>query len=458
MLIGHRLAQLDCAEIYTGCSMQICGSLRLRSTSSQRVGFLLALKTRCTPIGLLEASPLPSELKQAHLLSCRNAEDASQSAIFANDLSMSVGFLAHPPLRLQRLNQTRAIERRVLTCSDERLPPVSLDPMRGFEAFCWQTQDLLCAHMAEMDGLGTFEDPFWAGRVRDGELRGKRRHRQATRAMKGGRAFRTALVTVWSKPADFEGGEDGRGPKSARKRTRLLTCLDKQTGSVQHRREAAGVSIKLQPRNLAAPALRWSAHYFQVGGGETAWWFSGAADLCLGAGAVPSSFVEERDVFLGGWQRLCDRHRVEEAKYEQRCFLDSCYGTSDLFDAPCSPESLDRLSSFAFINAVVEHLLPTYLPLVASTLSHVSSDPLEMSPSLADAPLSRAGLQDVLGNEQTSRFILTGGAACKSSTVRGSPIGSWRIDIAPSSFSAAGRTYDSMRNGDASSTSPFAYL
>lgn len=333
--------------------------------------------------------------------------------------------------------------RRVATCSYGDQDAVSLDTFKGFESFCWRTQETLCVHTAAADGLGTFERTPHTTTTR------KPWTREATRAMRGGRAFQSAVIAVW------------RTNSRTSLKDKMLVSLDTRTNEVVHNTDAVGLSLKMIPRNKAAPLLRADLHYFQVGGGDTSWWFSGAADLTVGAAAEPNAFAGDVEMFLASWQKLCDKHRLESAKSElvdSRAFLEECYG--NVKANRTSTEGLDRTTSFAFISDVVDRLLPSYLPLVSSNENRhtfVVDAPKHASHS-SFANAFDFGWEQVAQNEQVQNFGLKGGASCESAITRASPLGWWRFTLTPSKRSPAGRKYNSMRNDESSGRTPSAYL
>lgn len=305
------------------------------------------------------------------------------------------------------------------------------DTFSGFEALCWRAQLSLCAETAAADGLGTFEDPpsYLPSPLQPPPPPPRGPARRA-RAMRGGRAFSSAVVSVW------------RASPPASGRARLLTHLS-PTG-VRHAAEAVGVSLRLAPRNPSSPLLRADAHYFQLGGGATSWWFSGAADLVPGPRTSPNAFGRDARAFLARCRKPCDEHRASDAPGSQLAsarFLEACLATHHLPPAGAH----DQAAAFAFMVDVLDAFLPSYLPLVRAVAGKSVPD---ITPTTAADPRP----------EFTERFGLRGGASCESEVAQAGPLGSWRFTLAPRENSPEGRRFWSLRNSDASGYTPPAYF
>lgn len=322
----------------------------------------------------------------------------------------------HTPHRISR--RASVVAR---ASSDGELDWAKHDTLTGFEALCIRAQSALCAQTAAADGLGTFEaTPSTAPR----SPRTHVPHRvypsgSRARSMRGGRAFERAVVNVWrSRPAGA--------------RRRLLAELGPgPVARVAHATDGVGLSLRLQPRDPTAPALRADVHYFQLGGGATVWWFAGAADLALGPRAPPNSFQRDVRAFLASCRAPCAQHRASDAA-KKRVFLEGCL----------TGEQTDRASAFAFVVDVVDLLLPSYLPLVRGD-----------APSAAATPRL-----DDTRSEFVERFGLKGGASCESEVAHAAALGWWRFTLAPRVTSPEGRRFWSMRNDENSGRTPPAYL
>lgn len=313
---------------------------------------------------------------------------------------------------------------RTLQMTREEFPsPFSLDTLSNFESFCWRAQEWLCSQTAAADGLGTFRPTPSAYSSASNTNGQRKKHRM----MKGGRAFDTALVTVWTSAelASFQ--------------RRMLTMTDYNTARVEYVKDAAGLSVKLQPRDPSLPALRADAHYFQIGGGRVSWWFAGTADISMGPAASPEVFQESIQPFLGTWENLRKRHRKNIA-YARRAFLNECLSAGE--KSRVKGGGLDQLTAYNFITEMVDALLPAYLPLL------LNNEKREKASSRLDR-IWNMGLSDVgnsHGQVEVDNFFTEGGAACESVTLRSSPLGSWRISLAPSNFTSAGRVYAILRD------------
>lgn len=295
------------------------------------------------------------------------------------------------------------------------------DTFSGFQALCERTQIALCMQTAAADGLGTFE---LVPNVVPTMARNERQYKAPrARTMRGGRAFESAVVSVFRSPL----------PKSTRRR--VLAQLDGDA-RVAHATDAVGLSLRLQPRDTTSPALRANVHYFQLGMGATSWWFAGAADLSRGIDASPNAFARDVRTFLTQCRAPCAKHYA--TPHEQNVsFLDSCLtGT----------ERTDRAAAFAFIVDVVDLLLPAYLPLVSA---------VEISTSTTLVPTTQANDSRAQFKE---RFGLLGGAKCESEVEQSAPLSSWRFTLAPSATSPEGRRFLKLRNDQAAGRTPPAYL
>lgn len=341
-----------------------------------------------------------------------------------------------PPLRNQ---QVRA-------CGLPEPSPMSLDTLSGFESFCWRAQDWLCTAAADADGLGTFQPVPTTFHTSPHPSSRRARHR----VMRGGRFFHTAVVAVWSSSSPLS---------TPRYRRRLTTELDRRTATVEFAKDAVGVSVKLSPRDPRAPALRADAHYFQIGGGTVSWWFSGTADISMGPEADPDTFAENLGPFLETWDKLRMRHRAPPGQLT-RNFLQDCLTVSS--EGEAAPiGGLDRVSAFGFITEVVDALLPAYLPLLRARKrgSRFESEMLhDWEPVWGGLGLGGTDVESRFGKEEIDTFGISGGATCESVTVRGSPLGSWRFSLAPSMFTAAGKTYATLRNDHGNINGPLTHI
>eukprot|EP00177_Eucheuma_denticulatum_P005271 GFKZ01009591.1.p1 GENE.GFKZ01009591.1~~GFKZ01009591.1.p1 ORF type:complete len:346 (-),score=17.97 GFKZ01009591.1:1104-2141(-) len=317
---------------------------------------------------------------------------------------------------------------------DEPPSPVSLDTLSNFESFCWRAQDWLCTQTAAADGLGTFQPTPTFYPSTSHHPSGKKRHR----IMKGGRAFDTAVISVW------------RSAEQVKVRKRALTMVDPRTARVEYIKDAAGVSVKLQPHDPTLPALRADAHYFQIGGGNVSWWFAGTADISLGPATSPELFTEIAQPFFQTWEKLRTRHRTTSG-HAARAFLDDLFRVDSASDP--STRRLDCLTAYGFITEMVDALLPAYLPLLG-TSGHSERAMKRLHDVWDSSPTEGA---ETFGERHVDKFCIEGGAACESVTVRSSPLGSWRFSLAPSMLTSAGRTYATLRDNRQGWKGPFLH-
>lgn len=313
-------------------------------------------------------------------------------------------------------------QRRMIACAktndEQRWRPD--DTLSGFEALCLRAQHALCEETAEADGLGTFQATPWTAGGAGRNLRivgGSTGAHTDVRSMRGGRRFERAVVSVWRS-----------SPAGARRR--LLAEIGREPmARVRHATDGVGLSLRLQPRDPVAPALRADVHYFELGrGGATAWWFAGAADLSVGRGAPLNGFGRDIRAFLASCRAPCALHRAPEVALHQRAFLEGCLAGGS-----------DRASAFAFVVDVVDLLLPSYLPLVRGD-----------APVFAQVDGGRSAFVE--------RFGLTGGASCEEEVAHKAPLGWWRFTLAPRHGSPEGKRFWTMRNDENYGRTPPAYL
>lgn len=233
---------------------------------------------------------------------------------------------------------------------------------------------------------------------------------------------------------------------------------------------AAGISIKIEPRAVEAPELRADVSYFEVGDvggvGWGAWWFSGGVDVCkggLGHGVGVNGFMGDLGVLQRGWRRLClesgDGEREGGGGREEiNRFLECClveegggWGVEDV---------LRRARAFGFMSKVVEELLPVYLPIVRSRAEKDEFRPGDSGGKgrVGRRDLGRDSRFSVGGRRNLSElFKMDGGARLESTFVNSSPLGLWRFNLTPPLRSPPGRVLQRLRNRRGS-TDPFMYL
>lgn len=306
---------------------------------------------------------------------------------------------------------------------------LSLETISSFEAFCWRTQETLCRHTAEMDGLGTFQKPS--------TYPSKPAHRTGKLSMHGGRAFANATIDVFRNPSALS---------TSRQTRRLLTSAGPVAETSPDARQSAGITLNLRPRDPVLPSLRASAHYFQVGGGRVSWWFSGSADLCVSYLCDPQRFHAATSRFFDVWTTLCDKYRTNR-KEPQVNFLENCFSDNHFTRAA------DRDISFRFVSDMVDQIMPTYVTLLFGWNGQLGNTDTSgyarnkfVGWPLDDLDYLNEDDSSSLEDEVVERFSLPGGAACETATVRACPLGSWRFSLSPSALTAAGKEYASLRN------------
>ena len=340
-----------------------------------------------------------------------------------------MAFVSAPPLPFTGSYTTR--NQRLHRPARRRTPTAKADwsqhdTFSGFEALCERTQLALCKQTAAADGLGTFELIPDVAPTYNTTSEGKTRTPRA-RTMRGGRAFESAVISVWRSPL----------PSSARRRA--LAQLD-EDARVAHATDAVGLSFRLQPRDATAPALRANVHYFQLGmSGATSWWFAGAADLSRGRKAPPNVFARDVRTFLSQCRAPCAKHHASPQE-QHAAFLDACLTGS---------ERTDRAAAFAFVVDVVDVLLPAYLPLVSAVDTPTPAAPTRAAQATPPED-SRAQFRE--------RFGLLGGAKCESEVAQSAPLSWWRFTLAPSVKSPEGKRFLRLRNDKAAGRTPPAYM
>lgn len=137
--------------------------------------------------------------------------------------------------------------------------------------------------------------------------------------------------------------------------------------------EAMGVSLVLHPRNPFVPSTHMNVRYFSAEkpGAETLWWFGGGFDLTPYYGFeedarhwhrnARAACAEFGDDLYPELKAACDRYFFLAHRNEAR-------GIGGLFFDDFNRFGFAR--SCAFMQAVAEHFLPGYLPIVARRREH----------------------------------------------------------------------------------------
>ncbi|MCT7996421.1 oxygen-dependent coproporphyrinogen oxidase [Laspinema olomoucense] len=163
--------------------------------------------------------------------------------------------------------------------STQNLPPD--DSKERVSQFMRSLQDEICQGLAELDGLGTFQEDSW-DRPEGGGGR--------SRVMREGNVFEQGGVNfseVWG---------DHLPP----------SILKQRPEAEGHRFYATGTSMVLHPRNPYVPTVHLNYRYFEAG---PVWWFGGGADL-----TPYYPFAEDAAHFHQTLKATCDRHHDEYYK------------------------------------------------------------------------------------------------------------------------------------------------
>ena len=131
--------------------------------------------------------------------------------------------------------------------------------------------------------------------------------------------------------------------------------------------EAMGVSLVLHPRNPYAPTAHMNVRYFvaTAEGQEPVWWFGGGMDLTPYYGEVDDAVHFHRtcqqalqpfgEHYHPQYQAWCDRYFYLKHRDEPR-------GVGGIFFDDLNEGGFDHC--FALTQAVGEHFVPAYLPIV----------------------------------------------------------------------------------------------
>ena len=342
--------------------------------------------------------------------------------------------------------------------------------LKAFEAFTWRAQYNLCSTTAYIDGLGTFSplpnaySPQTNPKSRSETKRKSYSSSMRTRKMVGGRSFKTAVVSAWRNPPI----------PSEQSRHRHVTFLHEPSSQVRYITNAAGISIKLEPRSVVIPALRADVNYFEVGDlmgvGWGTWWFSGSVDVVRGEGNTYSEknksdkgMVIEREfggdigVLHRGWRDLCIKSGEGEwtERDEIARFLESCLDDDEArtFGAQ---DAVRRATAFGFMSEIVDELLPRYWP-IANLQSSKEQEYRRKYTEDAGNTSEDNRRKHSRGRHQSELFQMGGGARLESTFVNSPPFGLWRFTVTPPLRSPAGRVLQRLRDRK-SAAFPSMYL
>ena len=241
------------------------------------------------------------------------------------------------------------------------LPPT--DAKTRVRQFLQQLQDQITQRLADLDGVGNFQEDKWE-RPEGGGGR--------SRILREGAIFEQAGVgfsEVWGNHL----------PPS---------ILAQRPEAAGHEFYATGTSMVLHPRNPYVPTVHLNYRYFEAG---PVWWFGGGADL------TPFyPFAEDAAHFHKTLKQACDAHHSEyypvfkrwcdeyfylkhrgETRGVGGLFFDYQDGLGQLYRGPHaddaaaiysnkigtpSPRSWEEL--FAFVQDCGKAFLPSYVPIV----------------------------------------------------------------------------------------------
>ena len=248
-----------------------------------------------------------------------------------------------------------------ISSSAQSLPPS--DAKVRVSEFMKQLQDEISQALAELDGVGQFQEDSWE-RPEGGGGR--------SRVLREGAIFEQGGVNfseVWGSHL----------PPS------ILANRPEAEG---HKFYATGTSMVLHPRNPYVPTVHLNYRYFEAG---PVWWFGGGADL-----TPYYPFAEDAMHFHQTFKQACDRHHQEYypvfkhwcdeyffLKHRQETrgigglFFDYQDGTGALYRGPHEDKAAAKYSNqigelpsrnweeiFSFVQECGQAFLPAYLPIV----------------------------------------------------------------------------------------------
>lgn len=249
------------------------------------------------------------------------------------------------------------------TMQAESTQTLPTDTKARVSQFMKQLQDQITQTLAELDGVGQFQEDMWE-RPEGGGGR--------SRVLREGAIFEQAGVgfsEVWGSHL----------PPS------ILAQRPEATG---HNFYAIGTSMVLHPRSPYVPTIHLNYRYFEAG---PVWWFGGGADL-----TPYYPFAEDAIHFHKTLKQACDAHHPEyHPVFKRWCdeyfylkhrgetrgvgglFFDYQDGQGELYRGPhkdgaaaiyshqigtLEPRSWEQL--FAFVQECGNAFLPAYVPIV----------------------------------------------------------------------------------------------
>ncbi|NJL77885.1 MAG: oxygen-dependent coproporphyrinogen oxidase [Richelia sp. SM2_1_7] len=248
-----------------------------------------------------------------------------------------------------------------ISSSAQQEPPS--DAKARVSEFMKQLQDEISQALAELDGVGEFQEDSWE-RPEGGGGR--------SRVLREGAIFEQGGVNfseVWGfhlPPSILANRPEAEG----------------------HKFYATGTSMVLHPRNPYVPTVHLNYRYFEAG---PVWWFGGGADM-----TPYYAFAEDAMHFHQTFKQACDRHHQEYypvfkhwcdeyfyLKHRQETrgigglFFDYQDGTGALYRGPHEDKAAAKYSNeigelptrnweevFSFVQECSKAFLPAYLPIV----------------------------------------------------------------------------------------------
>ena len=202
--------------------------------------------------------------------------------------------------------------------------------------------------------------------------------------------------------------------------------------------EAMGVSLVLHPRNPYAPTAHMNVRYFvaTAEGQEPVWWFGGGMDLTPYYGEVDDAVHFHRtcqqalqpfgEHYHPQYKAWCDRYFYLKHRDEPR-------GVGGIFFDDLNEGGFDHC--FALTQAVGEHFVPAYLPIVERRCQRPYGE------HERDWQAYRRGryVEFNLVFDRGTLFGLQSGGRTESILMSMPPVVKWRYDWQPEAGSAEAR-------------------
>lgn len=211
--------------------------------------------------------------------------------------------------------------------------------------------------------------------------------------------------------------------------------------------EAMGVSLVLHPRNPYAPTAHMNVRYFvaTAEGQEPVWWFGGGMDLTPYYGEVDDAVHFHRtcqqalqpfgEHYHPQYKAWCDRYFYLKHRDEPR-------GVGGIFFDDLNEGGFDHC--FALTQAVGEHFVPAYLPIVERRCQRPYGE------HERDWQAYRRGryVEFNLVFDRGTLFGLQSGGRTESILMSMPPIVKWRYDWQPEPGSPEAELYEALTPRD----------